>query len=252
MTSVFAFLVWCLTGNFIVHKKPHYRKGRVCKAGTIITVDGSSKERTSDLPGRWKHVTCFVIGRKDTRLADWIWRQRSRSLSWPVGWCLKSREAWTSALCRCVDEILSFFRDKTSELAIHNPHYQQQGRVCKGGTDITFYWEVGWTGACRSTNALQQRCLDQCALKITEECISCFWWKTVNTRARLVWLMLYSREVGTSALWRLLKNASLASDEKQWILELGWCDWCFTAEKSVPVRSEEIWRIHLMLLMKKH
>ena len=60
--------------------KPHYRQqGRVCKAGTVVTVDVSSEERTSDLPGRWKHVTCFVIGRKDTRLADWIWRQRSRS-----------------------------------------------------------------------------------------------------------------------------------------------------------------------------
>ena len=44
---------------------------------------------------------------------------------------------------RSVDEIPSFFRDKTSELAIHNPHYRQQSRVCKGGTDITFYCEVG-------------------------------------------------------------------------------------------------------------
>ena len=70
---------------------------------------------------------------------------------------LKPREAWTSALCRCVDEIPSLFRDKTSELAIHNPHYRQQSRVCKGGTDITFYCEVGRTGACRSTNALQAK-----------------------------------------------------------------------------------------------
>ena len=32
---------------------PHYRQqGRVCKAGTVITVDVSSEERTSDLPGR--------------------------------------------------------------------------------------------------------------------------------------------------------------------------------------------------------
>ena len=44
---------------------------------------------------------------------------------------------------RSVDENHSFFRDKTSELAIHNPHYRQQSRVCKGGTDITFYCEVG-------------------------------------------------------------------------------------------------------------
>ena len=46
--------------------------------------------------------------------------------------------------------------------------------------------------------------------------------------------------------WRDLKNSPLASDEN--ILELGWCDWCFTAEKSVPVRSEEIWRIHCFWL----
>ena len=43
---------------------------------------------------------------------------------------------------RSVDEIPSFFRDKTSELAIHNPHYRQQSRVCKGGTDITFQLRV--------------------------------------------------------------------------------------------------------------
>ena len=34
-------------------QKPHYRQqGRVCKVGTVITVDGSSEERTSDLAGR--------------------------------------------------------------------------------------------------------------------------------------------------------------------------------------------------------
>ena len=59
-----------------------------------------------------------------------------------------------------------------------------------------------------------------------------------------------SIRVGLRVFWRNLQSSSLASDEI--ILELGWCDWCFTAEKSVPVRSEEIWRIHLMLLMKKH
>ena len=33
--------------------KPHYRQQcRVCKAGTGITVDVSSEERTSDLPGQ--------------------------------------------------------------------------------------------------------------------------------------------------------------------------------------------------------
>ena len=79
MTSVFTFFVWYFTGNFTVHKTPLLTTGRVCKAETVVTVDVSSEERTSDLPGRWKHVTCFVISRKDMRLADWIWRQRSRS-----------------------------------------------------------------------------------------------------------------------------------------------------------------------------
>ena len=105
---------------------------------TGVTVDVSAKNalptflfgESRDLV-RWIFVTWSWImwpaswfGRKDTRLADWIWCQRLR----PLG---------------CVDEIPSSFRDKTSELAIHNPHYRQQSRVCKGGTDITFYWEVG-------------------------------------------------------------------------------------------------------------
>ena len=34
-------------------QKTHYRQqGQVCKAGTGVTVDVSSEERTSDLPGR--------------------------------------------------------------------------------------------------------------------------------------------------------------------------------------------------------
>ena len=38
--------------NALIHK-PHYRqRSRVCKAGTGITEDVSSEERTSDLPGR--------------------------------------------------------------------------------------------------------------------------------------------------------------------------------------------------------
>ena len=41
----------------LIHK-PHYRqRSQACKAGTGITVDVSSEERTSDLPGQWKHVT---------------------------------------------------------------------------------------------------------------------------------------------------------------------------------------------------
>ena len=148
--------------------KPHYRQqGQVCKAGTVITVDVSSEERISDMPGGDNTWPASWLGRKDTRLADWIWRQRSRSLSWPVGWCFKSREAWTSALCRCVDEI--FFFSWWNQWTGHpQPPLPTTKPVCKGGTDITFYCEVGRTGACRSTNALQQRCLDQCALKKSE------------------------------------------------------------------------------------
>ena len=60
---------------------------------------------------------------------------------------------------RSVDEIPFFFRDKTSELAIHNPHYRQQSRVCKGGTDITFYCEVGSSQpAVHSTSVLAIHC----------------------------------------------------------------------------------------------
>ena len=113
-----------------------------------------------------------------------------------------------------LDEIPSSFRDKTSELAIHNPHYRQQSRVRKGRTDITV--DV-------SSNFML------------------FWWNSFYVDVHIYKLtgrlMLYSKDVWTSALWKNLKNSSLASDEK--ILELGWCDWCFTAEKSVPVRSDE-------------
>ena len=52
------------------------------------------------------------------------------------------------------------------------------------------------------------------------------------------WKGSFYVEVG----WRNLKNSPPASDEK--ILELGWCDWCFTAEKSVPVRSDEECTFH--------
>ena len=81
---------------------------------------------------------------------------------------------------------MNFFRDKTSDLAIHNPHYRQQSRVCKGGIDITTLKEseaefmsylqkkhqiFKLAGV---TDALQQRSRYQCALKKSEECISCF------------------------------------------------------------------------------
>ena len=133
--------------------KLHYRQqGHVCKAGTGITVDVSSEERTSDLPGRWR-----------------IWRQRSHSLCWPVGWCFKSREAWT---VRSVDEVLAGLKSilllsrlytQTSFLAIHCPYYRHKCRVHKGGTESelsSFY----------------------VALKKSEEFILCFWWKNTNTR----------------------------------------------------------------------
>ena len=56
MTSVVAFFAWYLTSNFTVYKKPHYRQqGRVCKAGTVITVDVSSKR--THFPPAWSVTT---------------------------------------------------------------------------------------------------------------------------------------------------------------------------------------------------
>ena len=153
---------------------------------------GESRDKLRD----WSVKTRDQL-REDTRLADWVWRQRSRSFSWPVGWCFKSREAWTSALCRWNSWPVWSRSSQPAVhsnqfLAIHCPYYRHKCRVHKGGTESdksSFYvvntWEVGW---------------------------------------------------------RDLKNSPLASDEK--ILELGWCDWCFTAEKSVPVCSDEECTFH--------
>ena len=56
MTSVVAFMCDTSPATFsilTVHKKNHYRQqDQVCKAGTGITVDVSSEERTSDFPGQ--------------------------------------------------------------------------------------------------------------------------------------------------------------------------------------------------------
>ena len=54
-------------------------------------------------------MTCFVIGRKDTRLADWRLRQYSRSLCDALPATLQSTK----------------------------PHYRQPGWVCKAGTVVT-------------------------------------------------------------------------------------------------------------------
>ena len=106
-------LLWYLNmqiRSILLIHQPHYRqRSRVCKARTGITKDVSSEERTSDLPGRGKHVTCFVIVRKDMRLADWGWRQYSRSL------------------CDALPPTLQSTK----------PHYRQPGRVCKAGTVVT-------------------------------------------------------------------------------------------------------------------
>ena len=98
--SVTAFFVWYLTSN-LQSTNPHYwQRGQVCKAGTGIAEDVSSENAFNDLPGRWKHVTSFV-NCKERR--DWLTGYDVRGrvlLSRPVGWCFKSREAWTSALWR--------------------------------------------------------------------------------------------------------------------------------------------------------
>ena len=145
--------------------------------------------RRDNVIGWWEMTFSFVTWsmktrdqfREDTRLADWIWRQRSRSFSWPAGCCFKSREAWASALWRW------------------------------------YSWPV-WSRFIFSAG---------CTLKPVSWPSTAL---TTDTNAGSI-------RVGLRVFWRNLQNSSLASDEK--ILELGWCDWCFTAEKSVPVRSEE-------------
>ena len=172
---------------------------------TSLLVGGATwlaekKWRSALCPGRWSTWLTSWPGRWITWPASWLGRKDA------IGWldmtskvafflagrpgdALKGRKAWTSTLWRFVDEIPSSFRDKTSELAIHNPHYRQQSRVHKGGTDITV--DV------RSNFLL-------------------FWWNSFFVDVHIYELtgrlMLYSKDVWTSALWRNLKNASLAAD----------------------------------------
>ena len=52
MWRSFVILKHEMRSILLIHK-PHYRqRSRVCKAGTGITEDVSSEERTSELPGR--------------------------------------------------------------------------------------------------------------------------------------------------------------------------------------------------------
>ena len=62
-----------------------------------------------------------------------------KPVSWPSTALITDTSAGSTRVGLTVteDEIPSFFHDKTSDLAIYNPHYRQQSRVCKGGTDIT-------------------------------------------------------------------------------------------------------------------
>ena len=169
--------------------------------------------------GRWKHLTSFVKTR------DWLTGYDVRGRVLLAGRPAVALKAEKPGPVHSEDDIpgwsevvhlLSRLYTQTSFLAIHCPYYRHKCRVHKGGTESV--------------------------LKKSAEFISCFWWN--NTGARLVWLMLYSREVGTSALWRNLKNSSHASDEKTLYTRAGWCDWCLTAEKSVPVRSDEECTFH--------
>ena len=57
-----------------------------------------------------------------------------------VGAGLTSVPVHSEEVGSSVDEFLSFVikpGNLNSDLAIHNPHYRQQSRVRKGGTDIT-------------------------------------------------------------------------------------------------------------------
>ena len=87
---------------------------------------------------------------------------------------VKSVELELAGQLMLMTVLLSRLCTQTSVLAIHCPYYRHTCRVHKGGTEWNSFYVVDMK----------------------------FWWKTLNTRARLVWLMLYSREVGTSALWR--------------------------------------------------
>ena len=98
-TTVNASLLvdWCLY---------QYAGGGLQELKTAITVDESAKNVLPTffighvinfVTGRWEHVTSFVKAR------DWLtgYDVRGRVLfCWPAGCCFKSREAWTSALCR--------------------------------------------------------------------------------------------------------------------------------------------------------
>ena len=51
MTSEVAFFLAGRSADALKAQKPG-QQGRVCKAGTVNTVNVDSEERTSDLPGR--------------------------------------------------------------------------------------------------------------------------------------------------------------------------------------------------------
>ena len=143
MTSVFVFFVWCFTGNFTVHKTPLLttRPGLQSRDW-----NHSRREfwRTHFRPS-WSVKTCDQLRDLVGRTRDWPTGYDIRGcvlLSWPVGWCFKSREVCTSALWRWKSwsmpvwsRLLSRLCTQTSVLAIHYPYYRHKCRVHKGGTE---------------------------------------------------------------------------------------------------------------------
>ena len=180
---------------------------------------------------QWSH-SCVILNRQltvfwpSTKLhyrqqrpgvqgSDWnhsrreFWRTHFR-LSWLVNHVI-SFVIW---LVNNVTSFVEMMSDVAFFLAGRSADALKQRSLYQCALKVNIYCEVGWTGACWSTNALQQRCLDQCALNKNWRKHLLLLMKNTKYLSWLVWLILYSREVGTSLLWRNLKNPSLASVEK--------------------------------------
>ena len=238
----------------LIHK-PHYRQRRsVHERRTDIAEDVSCEERSSDLPGRWKHVTCFVIVRKDTRLADWRWRQYSRSLCDALPATLQS----TKTPLPTTRPGLQSRDCSHSRREFWRTHFRPSWSVKR--RDLLRDWSeghaIGWLDMMSEVAFFSWPA--GCCFKSREAWASALWrWYSWPVWSRFIFsagctlkpvswpstalttdTSAGSIRVGLRVFWRNLQNSSLASDEKK--LELGWCDWCFTAEKSVPVRSEEM------------
>ena len=93
MTSVFAFFVWCLTGNFTVHKRPlpTTRSGLQSRDLNHSRCEFWKNALPTFLVGENTWPASWLVGR--TR--DWLTGYDVRGhvlLSWPGGWSLKTEK----------------------------------------------------------------------------------------------------------------------------------------------------------------